>query len=448
MKIFLLLFCLLLIKGNNGGFDILIFEENFDKKTINLSRWEYDLGNGIDGWGNNEKEYYRNNDGNIYIENNQLHIKAKLENYGGMNYTSAKITTKKTFQFTYGYVEARIKVPIGKGIWPAFWMLGANIDDIDWPGCGEIDILEAINEEEKIHNVLIWKNEKNLKEIYEQITDINEREEFHKYGLLWTEYEIIMYIDDEQSFSKQFDETNKEIFNKPFYLLINLAVGGNWPGFEIDDNAFPLEMVIDYVKIYQAKEDYKYIEKHLIFSDDFKGSELDRTKWAYDIGTGENGWGTYQKQYYTDRKDNIFLSDSILHIRAKKETYKNSEYTSGRITAKYNMQFIYGIIETKIKFPSVDGVSPGLFLSGLFNGGIWPECGKIDALIGVDNKKEINSGCTWGNSKTYYKSSEVDLTKFNEYSIIWDKKYITIYANDLEIILFKFKCCSWGKYGL
>ena len=105
MKIFLLLFCLLLIKGNNGGFDILIFEENFDKKTINLSRWEYDLGNGIDGWGNNEKEYYRNNDGNIYIENNQLHIKAKLENYGGMKYTSAKITTKKTFQFTYGYVD-------------------------------------------------------------------------------------------------------------------------------------------------------------------------------------------------------------------------------------------------------------------------------------------------------------------------------------------------------
>ena len=434
MQIFLLLFLFyLLIKSNSLEFDKLIFEENFEGETLNLSKWDYDLGNGVYGWGNNEKEYYRKNNDNIYIENNQLHIKAKLEKYGNMNYTSARITTKKKFQFRYGYVESRIKVPIGVGSWPAFWMLGANIDEVNWPNCGEIDILEAINDEEKIHNVLIWEDEYNQKQIFDRITDINRRDEFHKYGLNWTEDEIIMYIDDEETFRNYCNEINKDIFNKPFYLLINLAIGGNWPGFDIDDDAFPLEMIIDYVKIYQAEEDYKYIDKHLIFSDDFTDSELNRTKWAYDIGTEENGWGTNQKQYYTNRRENIFLSDSKLYIRANKEAYKNSEYTSGRITTKYNMQFTYGIIETKIKFPSVDGVSPGLFLSGLFNEGIWPQCGTIDALIGVDNKNEINSGCTWGNGLTYYESAEVDLTKFNEYSIIWDKKYITIYVDDLEI---------------
>ena len=435
MKISLFLFSLylLIININSLAFDKLIFEEKFDGETLNLSKWDYDLGNGVYGWGNDEKEYYRKNNENIYIENNQLHIIAKKENYGNMNYTSARITTKKKFQFRYGYVETRIKVPKAGGSWPAFWMLGANIDEIDWPGCGEIDIVETKNEDEQIHNVLIWKDEYNQKQIFDITTDINKKEEFHKYGLIWIEDEIIMYIDDEETFRKQFDEINKDIFNKPFYLLINLAIGGNWPGFAIDNDAFPLEMVIDYVKIYQAEKDYKYIYKYLIFFDEFTDSELDRTKWAYDIGTGENGWGTYQKQYYTNRKENIFLSDSKLYIRAKKESYKNSEYTSGRITTKYNMQFTYGIIETKIKFPSVDGVSPGLFLSGLFNNGIWPQSGSIDALIGVDNKNEINSGCTWGNSYTYYKRAEVDLTKFNEYSIIWDKKYITIFANDLEI---------------
>ena len=90
------------------NYDKLIFEENFDKLTLNLSKWEFDLGNGKNGWGNNEYQYYRKNDDNIYIDNNQLHIKAKIENYGEKSYTSAKITTKHTFQFTYGYIEARI----------------------------------------------------------------------------------------------------------------------------------------------------------------------------------------------------------------------------------------------------------------------------------------------------------------------------------------------------
>lgn len=415
-------------------FDKLVFEENFEGPSLNLSKWEYDIGNGVWGWGNDEKEYYRKNKENIYIENNQLHIKAKVESYGNMEYTSAKITTKHTFQFTYGYVEAKIKLPIGKGIWPAFWMLGANIDDINWPDCGEIDILEAINEEKKIYHTLHWrKGDTNEQGDEGDNKEVENIDEFHKYGLKWTEEEISMYIDDIESFKISLSGTKTEAFHKPFYLLLNLAVGGLWPGYDIDNSAFPLEMVIDYIKIYQSKENYKYLEKHLIFYDDFNDEELDSTKWDYDIGAGTNGWGTYQKQYYTKEKDNVFLSDSNLYIRAKKEKYKNSEYTSGRITTKNSLNFTYGIIEAKIKFPLVNGVSPGMWLSGTYNKNIWPYCGEIDALIVTDSIQEISSGCTWDINKSYYKKTNLDLTQFNEYTIVWDKNYITVYVDDLEI---------------
>jgi len=434
MKLLIYIFCIQILGVCLTEFDKLVFEENFEGPNLNLSKWEYDLGNGVWGWGNGELEYYRKSKENVYIENNQLHIKAKVESYGNQEYTSGKITTKHTFQFTYGYVEAKIKIPIGKGIWPAFWMLGANIDDIDWPDCGEIDILEAINEEKKIYSTLHWRNEDtNEPGDFGNNKEIESIDQFHKYGLKWTEEEISVHIDDIEYFKINLSNIKTEAFHKPFYLLLNLAVGGEWPRYDIDTSVFPLEMVIDYIKIYQSKENYKYLEKHLIFYDDFNSEELDRNKWSYDIGTGTNGWGTYQKQYYTSKKDNIFLSDSYLYIRAKKENYKNCAYTSGRITTKNSLNFTYGIIEAKIKFPLVNGVSPGMWLSGTFNKNIWPNCGEIDALIVTDSNQEISSGCTWDEYKSYFKKTNLDLTKFNVYTIIWDKNYITIYVDDLEI---------------
>ena len=137
-----------------------------------------------------------------------------------MEYTSGKITTKHTIQFTYGYIETKIKLSNGKGIWPSFWMLRVNIDDLNWPDCGEIDILEAINEEKKIYHTLHWRND--------ETNEQGDKGDNKEVGLKWTEEEISMYIDE----------------------------------------------------------------------------------WGYDIGTGTNGWGTYQKQYYTKEKENIFLSDS------------------------------------------------------------------------------------------------------------------------------------------
>ena len=143
--------------------------------------------------------------------------------------------------------------------------------------------------------------------------------------------------------------------------------------------------------------------------------------------------GTNQIQYDTNRTDNIYLSTSNLHIKAKNENYKGKQYTSGRINTRETFQFTYGIIEAKILFPSVNGVSPRFFLSTDYKQ-YFNEYNEIDALIGRDGDNIISSGCIWGpNSYSYFKEMKYDITKFNIYTILWDKNYITIYADDLEI---------------
>lgn len=156
-----------------------------------------------------------------------MHIKSKVENYGNKEYTSGKITTKHIFQFTYGYVEAKNKIPIGKGMWPAFWILNTNIDDISWLDCEEIYILEIINKEKIIYNTLHWRNgDTNNRGDYGLIKEIENIDEFHKYGLNWAEEEISIYIDDKESFKINLNDTKTETFHKAFYLLLNLAVVG------------------------------------------------------------------------------------------------------------------------------------------------------------------------------------------------------------------------------
>ena len=425
MLILLFLFPILLCE-----YDKLIFEDNFDTENLNLSKWEYDLGNGINGWGNAELQYYRKNLDNIFIKDNQLHIKAKVENFGGFNYTSAKITTKHSFHFTYGYLETRIKLPYGKGIWPAFWMLGANIDINPWPNCGEIDIIEAINNDNTIYHYLHFKGTDNNGNDFGVQKEFTNRDEFHTYGMEWTKDEIIVSIDNKENFRKKLSELGTDAFNKPFYLLINLAVGGNFPGFDIEKEKFPLEMIIDYIRIYQEEENYEYLNKYLVWNDEFNDEILDTKKWSYSIG---KDWGTNQIQYDTNRTDNIYLSTSNLHIKAKNEYYKGKQYTSGSINTRETFQFTYGIIEAKILFPSVNGVSPRFFLSTDYKQ-YFNENNKIDALIGRDGDNIISSGCIWGpNSYYYFKEMKYDITKFNIYTILWDKNYITIYADDLEI---------------
>ena len=229
----------------------LVWEEQFKSKELDLKNWNIELGDGCPncGWGNNERQLYTKE--NQKLVNGNLVITAKKQEE---KYTSARITTKGKKEFKYGYFEARAKLPLGHGIWPAFWMLGSNIDTAGWPICGEIDILEYVGKERNtvfnsLHTQASHGNTINTKK-----TKIDGIESgFHIYGIDWNKDKIDFFVDGKLLYSFNPKDKNEATwpFNQPFYFLINLAVGGNFGGPEVDDAIFPQEFVVDYIKVYQ-----------------------------------------------------------------------------------------------------------------------------------------------------------------------------------------------------
>ncbi|NIK76010.1 beta-glucanase (GH16 family) [Paenibacillus castaneae] len=249
--------------------------ENIDANGVNLDKWAYQLGTGseygLDGWGNNEQQYYRAE--NISVADGKLTITAKDDGYDGMPYTSGRIYTQPTFNKTFGKFEARIKMPVGEGIWPAFWMYPKDSEYGTWAASGEIDIMEARGRLPKevggtIHYGKNWPNNKYTGASYEfeEGTDITD---FHTYGLEWEPGELRWYVDG-VLYQKQdnwnswgADEAAKYTypapFDKPFYMILNLAVGGNYDGNRNPDpSLLPGKMEVDYVRVYElAGRPYK-----------------------------------------------------------------------------------------------------------------------------------------------------------------------------------------------
>ena len=233
------------------------WNDEFDGDSIDNSKWTYDIGTGASGWGNNEWEYYTDRKENAYVKDGILHIRAQKEDYKGSKYTSARMLTKGKFSFKYGTVEARIALPTGKGIWPAFWMLGENIDTVGWPACGEIDIIEAVNSENIVYGTNHWENGSEYATYGNNTGKYREQKyklditQFHTYKFTWDEKYIRMFVDDfmyhEILIAGNTGDT--EEFHKPFFFLLNVAVAGNWPGFEVDDSQFPNEMLVDYIRV-------------------------------------------------------------------------------------------------------------------------------------------------------------------------------------------------------
>jgi len=250
MKVYILILLMVLMSHNPKS--KLVWEENFDGNSLNEEIWNFELGDGcpnLCGWGNNESQIYTRS--NHIVENGYLFITARKKD---SIYTSTRITTKNKKEFQYGRMEVRAKLPLGKGLWPAFWMLGANISEVGWPLCGEIDILEYVGREPNtIFTSLHTQNShgntiNSKKEIIEGI-----EEGFHLYAIDWNKDRIEFYIDNTLFYTFSPDDKNSEIwpFDQPFFFIINLAIGGNFGGLEIDDSIFPQEFVIDYIKVYQ-----------------------------------------------------------------------------------------------------------------------------------------------------------------------------------------------------
>jgi hypothetical protein len=212
------------------------------------SDWIFETGNGSGGWGNNELEYYRQE--NASVTNGELVITAKKESYGGFSYTSARMKTEGRKYWTYGKIEARLKVSVGQGLWPAFWMLGENITSVSWPACGEIDIFEHINREAAMNGTIHWDNSGHAS--YGTTYTVNVTE-YHVYSIEWDSSSIKWFVDGTQYLEAniQNNVNNTEEFHRNFFILFNFAVGGNWPGSPDSSTQFPAHMYVDYVRVYQ-----------------------------------------------------------------------------------------------------------------------------------------------------------------------------------------------------
>ncbi|MBZ9787260.1 glycoside hydrolase family 16 protein [Psychroflexus sp. CAK57W] len=241
--------------------DNLVMQEDFDGTELNSELWSFELGDGseegLPGWGNNELQYYTDREENLKVEEGVMTITARKESFQGSNYTSARIITKAKFEKQYGRIEARMKLPWGTGLWPAFWMLGTDIDQVGWPQTGEIDIMEYDGSEPNVvHGSVHGPGYSGGNAVTKSYEFINDRLDtgFHTYGIEWGENYINYYVDDvlyNQITPDDEDLTGEWVFNKPFYIIINMAVGGSFVGPPNADTVFPQTLEVDYVRVYE-----------------------------------------------------------------------------------------------------------------------------------------------------------------------------------------------------
>lgn len=259
----------------------LVWSDEFNGNSLDTNTWNYEIGTGSWGWGNNEQQYYT--DRNIRVSNGTMKITAKREDYGRMKYTSSRITTKNKKNFKYGKIEARIKMPKFKGVWPAFWMLGANQDSVGWPKCGEIDIMEAINDENLVYGTLHWFNDPgNNNADSGSSVAVADRTKYHVYGVEWTADKLRWYVDGKVYRTMDVSNDSFSEVRKEYFVIFNMAIGGQWPGYNIDETAFPATMEVDWVRAYKKVEET---------TTKYTGPMITVTEDAVETCSGK--WGSY-----------------------------------------------------------------------------------------------------------------------------------------------------------
>ncbi len=244
---------------------VLVWSDEFDGARLDPETWFFETGDGsqygIPGWGNNELQWYLPD--NAQLDNGRLVITAKSESSNGYGYTSARINTRDRFAFRYGRIEASIRFPEGQGMWPAFWLLPQDSNYGTWAASGEIDVVESVNPNASggnrvygtIHYGATWPNNQMSGNHYDVATDVTAG--FHEYALEWDESEMRWYVDD-ILYSTQTSWSTTAApypapFDRPFYILLNVAVGGNFPGPPSGSTAFPVTMEVDYVRVYSGE---------------------------------------------------------------------------------------------------------------------------------------------------------------------------------------------------
>lgn len=239
----------------------MVWSDEFNGSELDTSVWQFEIGGGA----NNELQYYTDRPENLYVTDGKLTIKAFEESFGGKNYTSARINSSGKFNFKYGKIEAYMKLTYGQGIWPAFWTLGEAFHEVGWPGCGEIDIMEQVGGvtangkgDDVIHSTLHWGQIVNNGHPYYgqsyQLPDGIFADEFHLVSTVWEEDVVRTYCDSTLFYTIDLQSSEFDAFEKNFFIILNLAVGGDWPGSPDATTVFPQTFEIDYVRLYKSKE--------------------------------------------------------------------------------------------------------------------------------------------------------------------------------------------------
>ena len=258
------LFVCPITRASKPGGWTLVWRDEFDGpggSTVDSSKWTFDIGG--NGWGNQELETYTSRTANSHIEGGRLVIKALKETYAGPDnitrqYTSARLVTKNKFSLAFGRFEARIRIPYGQGIWPAFWLLGDNIDTAGWPKCGEIDIMENIGKEPSmVHGTFHgpgYSGGSGISASYALPSGNKFSDDFHVFAVEWEPNVMRFYVDKFLYATRTPSDLPAGaswVFDHPFFIIINVAVGGGWPGNPDATTVFPQQMLFDYVRVYQ-----------------------------------------------------------------------------------------------------------------------------------------------------------------------------------------------------
>ena len=237
---------------NYADYTNLVWSDEFDSGTLDPTKWMYDLGGG--GWGNNELETYTNSTDNVYLNGGYLFIKAIKTTPAGNSYTSGRILTKGKKEFQYGRIDVRAQVPKGKGVWPAIWMLGSDIDQNNWPRCGEIDIMEVRGSKPReLLTTMHFGNSTadhrmggTTKTLPADLSDA-----FHVFSVVRSRDQLRFFLDNQLYYTFTSGNANPFPFNNPFFAVLNLAIGGDFDGNPDGTTTFPQQMQVDYVRYYQ-----------------------------------------------------------------------------------------------------------------------------------------------------------------------------------------------------
>jgi len=229
----------------------LVWQDEFNGSSVNVENWTFETGG---NWFNNELQYYREE--NAWVADDVLTIEARKENYGGNNYTSARMITQNKKSFKYGRVDIRALLPEGQGLWPALWTLGNNISNVGWPKCGEIDIMEMIGgsgREKTVHSTLHWDDGNGYASYGLSYTSTgkNFHEKYHVFSIVWDENQIRSFVDNQQYFIIDITPPALSEFHNEHFFIFNVAVGGIWPGNPDASTIFPQQMKVDYIRVFQ-----------------------------------------------------------------------------------------------------------------------------------------------------------------------------------------------------